>query len=85
MGSAPSAPLKALPRIQGTIDSLPYPLREALKEPADFDEPDECVGDVLSREDSACFLLDLPVPHPSLSHFVVWRLPPFEEVKVRGP
>ncbi len=79
MSSAPDAPLKAVPRISSMIENLPHSLRQALNQPADATGTDETIQDVLCSAESACFLLDLYAPHPSLTHIIVWRLPHSEE------
>jgi hypothetical protein len=75
MSNAPDAPLKRLPRMVSTIEGFPHPLQEALNQPADLTLPDESIRDVLCSPESACFLLDLHAPHPSLTSNIVWRLP----------
>jgi hypothetical protein len=75
MSNAPDSPLKHLQRVGATIESMPHALQEALNEPADLERPkDESIRDVLCRLDSACYLLDIPFPHPSLTNTITWRL-----------
>lgn len=75
LSSAPDAPLKELHRPASTIDSMPHALQEALKQPVDLDKPEgQSIQDVLCHTDSACFLLDIHAPHPSLTNTIVWRL-----------
>ncbi len=77
--AGPDSPLKVVSRVGAMLDSaLPHRLLEAIKEPkepADLDDPTgESIRDVLCRDDSACFMLELHNPHPSLTHNIVWRL-----------
>lgn len=73
--SSPDAELKDVPRAASMLEELPHGLREALGAPADLDEDNgESVRDIMCRQDSKCFLLDIRDPHPSLTFSIVWRL-----------
>lgn len=78
LSSHPDAPLRALPRMSSTIRGMPAGLQGHLNDPIAYDEPDgDTIAEVLRRDDTTAFLLDLTAPHPSLTHNIVWRLPPF--------
>lgn len=70
----PGAPLKPLERPDTTLDVLPGQLQEAISQPADSEKGGQSIRDIICRQDSRCFLLDLHQPHPSLTHTIVWRL-----------
>lgn len=75
MSASPDTHLKRIPRVSSTLDELPPGLQEALNKPADLNEEQgESVREVLCREDSRCFLLDIRDPHPSLTYTIIWRL-----------
>lgn len=79
LASYPDAPLRALPRMSSTIRGMAAGLQGHLNDPIAYDEPDgDTIAEVLRRDDTTAFLLDLTAPHPSLTHNLVWRLPPFE-------
>ncbi|MBI5863982.1 MAG: hypothetical protein HZB38_05660 [Planctomycetes bacterium] len=79
ISSDPSGALRAVPRMATFLRSLPAPLQQHLKEEADSSQQspmEHTVESVLCSPDTSCFLLDLHAPDPSLTHSIVWRLPP---------
>ena len=74
LSSAPNAALRAIPHVDSVIEGFPKALQSALDQPADLTRTDVTLREVLCSADSACFLLDIHEPHPSLTHNIVWRL-----------